>query len=290
MAILDGDPGLGKSLLTRSNQTGKVGGHGRGRGHGEPAYPQCIFSLLDGDYNLEYLAPLKCCQQEAEEGDLRNRVLSVAVVPVAFSSNVGGAGSTARDLATPGLLSSRGQARPAAGSFWFSHWPWKRNAVTAVVPWLPLLAASCHMLEEFVYPGGFPAWFRRYRPEGASEITVPKLVVINSLLLLFCLGAAITTDSGLRVTEWLIVTALLFGNALFHIRATVATRRYSPGLYTSLVVYLPLGVFGYAYHLTTGAVLPGSAADAFVIGMSFEVVFALHFALLRLRQRYSKRE
>ena len=72
--------------------------------------------------------------------------------------------------------------------------------ITAVVPWLPLLAASSHMMEEFVYPGGFPAWFRRYRPEGASEITVTKLVVINGLLLLFCLGAAITTDISFRVT------------------------------------------------------------------------------------------
>ena len=145
-------------------------------------------------------------------------------------------------------------------------------------------------MEEFVYPGGFPAWFRRYRPEGASEITVTKLVVINGLLLLFCLGAAITTDIEFRVTEWLIVTSLFFGNALFHTRATVVTRQYSPGLYTSLLLYIPLAVFGYAYHLRTGAVTPSSAVSAFVIGMSFEALFALHFALLRLRQRYSKQE
>jgi hypothetical protein len=146
------------------------------------------------------------------------------------------------------------------------------------------------MVEEFVYPGGFPAWFRRYRPEGAPGITVPKLAVINGLLLLFCLGAAITTDVEVRVAEWLIVTALFLGNALFHARATAVTGRYSPGLYTSVLVYVPLAVFGYAHHLAAGAVSPGRAASAFVIGMSFEVAFALHFALLRLRQRYGERE
>ena len=79
------------------------------------------------------------------------------------------------------------------------------------------------MMEEFVYPGGFPGWFRRYHPEGASEITVTKLVVINGLLLLFCLGAAITTDIAFRVTEWLIVTSLFFGWCLISIAQAVPT-------------------------------------------------------------------
>ena len=144
-------------------------------------------------------------------------------------------------------------------------------------------------MEEFVYPGGFAAWFRSYRPEGASEITATKFVVINALLVLFCLGAAITSDMAFRITEWLIVTALFFGNALFHIRATIVTRRYSPGLYTSLLLYVPLPIFGYTYYLKAGAVSPGGAANAFAIGMSFEVFFALHFALLRLRKRGAKR-
>ena len=32
------------------------------------------------------------------------------------------------------------------------------------IPWAPLAAASLHIVEEFVLPGGFPAWDRAYRP------------------------------------------------------------------------------------------------------------------------------
>lgn len=37
--------------------------------------------------------------------------------------------------------------------------------------WGPLVAAVLHILEEFVYPGGFAQWDRLYRPQIAGSIT-----------------------------------------------------------------------------------------------------------------------
>ena len=148
-----------------------------------------------------------------------------------------------------------------------------------------MIAALLHMFEEFAFPGGFACWFRRYRPESASDITVKKLVTINALLLLFCLGGPITTDKSFGIAEWLTVTALFFGNAIFHIRAAIAMREYSPGLITSVFLYMPLAIAGYIYFLEFGNVPLRTALIAFFIGVSFEVFSSLQYFLMRLKQK-----
>jgi hypothetical protein len=45
--------------------------------------------------------------------------------------------------------------------------------------WALLGAVILHIFEEFVYPGGFVAWYRRYRVD-ASRITTRFLVIINA--------------------------------------------------------------------------------------------------------------
>ena len=60
--------------------------------------------------------------------------------------------------------------------------------------WAPLCAASLHIFEEFVLPGGFAAWYRRYRPEIQKSITPRFLVIINALLF-FPSGALYPVES-----------------------------------------------------------------------------------------------
>ena len=48
--------------------------------------------------------------------------------------------------------------------------------------WLPALAVAAHLVEEFVWPGGFAAWFRAYHPERAASVTTGYLIGINALL------------------------------------------------------------------------------------------------------------
>jgi hypothetical protein len=61
--------------------------------------------------------------------------------------------------------------------------------------WAPLAAACAHIAEEFVWPGGFMAWYRHYRGPAASRITPRFLWVINAALLAGCWDAAAAPDS-----------------------------------------------------------------------------------------------
>ena len=44
----------------------------------------------------------------------------------------------------------------------------------------PLVCALCHIVEEFVLPGGFLTWYKRFRPGYAASITPAHLFRINS--------------------------------------------------------------------------------------------------------------
>ena len=46
-------------------------------------------------------------------------------------------------------------------------------------------AVNLHILEEFVSPGGFVGWYRRYRVD-ASGITTRSLIIINAALMIAC--------------------------------------------------------------------------------------------------------
>src|SRR5262245_7847418 len=112
--------------------------------------------------------------------------------------------------------------------------------------WAPLGSAALHIGEEFVYPGGFAAWDREYRPSIRSSITPRLHVVANALLLLACLTVAISGMPGgsigvgtfrfrsvlpasLSVPGWLGLAALLFSNAVYHLVGSLRTQRWSPG-------------------------------------------------------------
>lgn len=79
----------------------------------------------------------------------------------------------------------------------------------SVLPWLPLLFAALHIAEEFVWPGGFADWYRRYRPDLAPGITSKFLIRINALLLLVCLGAGLLGVGRQGAALWLTIAALL---------------------------------------------------------------------------------
>src|SRR4029077_13703917 len=113
------------------------------------------------------------------------------------------------------------------------------------LPWAPLCAATLHIFEEFVWPGGFAAWYRRYKPERAKSITARFLVIINVLFLILCYDAGAARLRPFGAALWLTVAALLAGNAVWHLIGAVKTRSYSPGLVSGLLLYIPLAVVGY---------------------------------------------
>lgn len=143
-----------------------------------------------------------------------------------------------------------------------------------------LLAAAAHVFEEFVFPGGFKAWYARYRPETATSFTPRFAIGINALLLMVCSLPLLSGPTPQAVALWLTVAALVAGNAVFHARATVRMREYSPGLVTGLLLYVPLAIVGFVHFIRTGEASWGTAIVAALLGGSYNV-----FTVMNHRRR-----
>jgi hypothetical protein len=136
--------------------------------------------------------------------------------------------------------------------------------------WTLLPAACVHIFEEFVFPGGFPAWYRTYRAV-PSRITLRFLVIVNVALVVVCLNVGLVGRNPVGVPFWLVISALLSANGLWHGWASYKSRSYSPGVITGLMIYVPLAVYGYVKVLGSGAVSIWTALVAFAVGASYQV-------------------
>jgi len=150
--------------------------------------------------------------------------------------------------------------------------------------WAPLIAATLHILEEFVYPGGFAEWDREYRPEIAASITGKLHLVVNGLLLAACVTVGLAGMPGgvlpiggarwrsaippsLAAPAWLALASLLASNAVFHLIGSIRTHRLAPGVRTGVLLYIPLAVAGFVIFLVARRVsLPAAVASALVGG------------------------
>src|ERR1051325_9509794 len=145
------------------------------------------------------------------------------------------------------------------------------TAPTGIFLWLPLLAVAAHLFEEFVWPGGFPDWYRRYRPERAVSVTTRFLVIVNAVLVGIALLPPLLGSSARGLAWWMIVAAIGAANAAFHLWATVTRREYSPGVVTGTLLYLPLAVIGALELVATRAVSLPTTVEAIIIGIGYHI-------------------
>jgi len=141
--------------------------------------------------------------------------------------------------------------------------------------WAPLVAAGIHITEEFFLPGGFEAWYRRYRPD-PSRITRRFLVIVNAIYLMACLNIALIGRAPAGVAYWLGISALFLSNGIWHGWASYKSHTYSPGVVTGLAVYVPLAAYGYVHFVISGAASISTAAIACVLGGSYQLWSALY--------------
>ena len=45
--------------------------------------------------------------------------------------------------------------------------------------WFPAVAVAAHLIEEFVWPGGFAEWYRHYPPGETVMVSDRLLVIVN---------------------------------------------------------------------------------------------------------------
>ena len=162
--------------------------------------------------------------------------------------------------------------------------------------WAPLAASAAHIVEEFVWPGGFPAWHRAYVREIRSRPTTALYILLNALLLLAGFAVALSGSAGgvltlgnvsfrsvvpppYAVPAWVALVSLLFSNAVFHLLGTLRTRHLSPGLRTALLLYVPLAVCGFVWFLATRRISPAAAILAALLGGGWHLFTSIHHAL-----------
>ena len=124
----------------------------------------------------------------------------------------------------------------------------------SLLSWSLAGAASIHIIEEFAFPGGFKAWWCAYKPDIAASVSNRFLIIINGILIAFSVivALAVSAPKGNGVAAWLTLAALLFSNAIFHIIGAIQTKRYSPGMISGIVLYIPLAIYGFAHFLRSG--------------------------------------
>ncbi|PZQ99366.1 MAG: HXXEE domain-containing protein [Cereibacter sphaeroides] len=143
--------------------------------------------------------------------------------------------------------------------------------------WLCLAAYAIHMLEEYVLD---------WRDWARAVIKLPvewsDFYVTNSLVVV--LGIVAANMSTALPGFALSFPALMIINALvFHILPVIRTRgRYSPGVFTAVVLFLPIAWLTFSAANRAGLLAIGTAIAAFVIGA---LLMAMPIVLLHIKSR-----
>ena len=144
------------------------------------------------------------------------------------------------------------------------------------VLWLMLFAYGLHVLEEHMLD-----WLGWARFTFKLPFTPADFYVTNSLVVV---AGVCTAMVGWRLPEVsLAFPALALINAVFfHIGPTVLRRRFSPGLITAVVLFVPVGAWAYVGAYLDGAL---TAKAAVVSAVSGALLMAYPFVLFNIRAR-----
>jgi hypothetical protein len=144
--------------------------------------------------------------------------------------------------------------------------------------WLLVASYAAHIVEEWL--GGFPEWLGLI---AGAPIPRDAFIVINAVGMagMIAISRAATRRESLG---WLAiaVSTLLFVNGLLHLLGSIVTGTYSPGLFTGVILYLPLGQLSLLRAWSQApagffarGVLAGVAAHIFVSALAFGLAGAL---------------
>ena len=144
------------------------------------------------------------------------------------------------------------------------------------ISWLIVLAALIHIGEEYV--GGWLNWAQGY----IKGVTLLQFVVVNVLFVGLCVASAFSGSVLFRLT----IAGLVFVNALVHVVPTVVRRRCAPGVWSAVLLYVPLSVLAFHVTWTRGLLTPRLAALALVLGSG---LMAMPFVAQLLRVYVSRK-
>lgn len=160
-----------------------------------------------------------------------------------------------------------------------AHWP---ATVTATFFCLP--AYMIHQYEEHD-KDRFRAFVNRMLGNGHEVLTRRAVFLINVLGVWGGIAVAISLAARVNTGFALIAIYLLLLNAVIHIFQAVVARSYNPGLVSGIVLFVPLGCWGWIGVDHSGAGTPAMHA----IGLAAAVLIHLAIAIpvLRNRRKYA---
>ncbi|HVL66926.1 MAG TPA: HXXEE domain-containing protein [Vicinamibacterales bacterium] len=141
--------------------------------------------------------------------------------------------------------------------------------------WLFPASYALHILEEWF--GGFPEWLGVV--SGGSGLPRGAFVAINAAAWIAMVAAARAATRS-ESAGWLAIgiATITLVNGVAHLLASLVTGTYSPGLFTGVILYLPLGQLALlrAWHQSPAASLRrGVIAGVLVHGLVSLVALSL---------------
>ena len=157
-----------------------------------------------------------------------------------------------------------------------------QNQVFRRLIWLMPAAFALHILEE--YAGGFPSWVTNVL---GGSFNNRAFAINNAAFMVIMLGlTGWTSLSTSRLATFLLIvwaSGNIFWDALFHITMTAVLDRYSPGLVTSSLLYVPISLLVGWSSIRSQAVSLGALLGALALGaalLGFVIWYGLfHFAI-----------
>lgn len=143
--------------------------------------------------------------------------------------------------------------------------------------WICTIAYGIHALEEFILD-----WRDWARAVIGLPVEWAHFYVVNFLVIV--LGVCCAQVAANEPALALAMPALMLINAtFFHVAPMIVTRgRYSPGAFTAVVLFYPLGIACYQRALATGSVTTGGVVLSFVLGA---LLMACPIVLLRIKDK-----
>jgi len=135
--------------------------------------------------------------------------------------------------------------------------------------WIGTAVYGVHMIEETIYD--WHGWVRRVLKLDAEW---NEFYMVNAIVIVLGVSCAMV---GWRLpAAALVFPAFMLVNAvLFHIVPFVATRVFSPGLFTAVILFLPIGFWAYWGACRDGMLTTGTVIISGTVGfllMMFPIV------------------
>lgn len=142
------------------------------------------------------------------------------------------------------------------------------------------IAAILHVLEEYLFPGGFPEFMRLAAPAFAEGINRPFAIFINGLFLIAC---AVGIRQGPRIVSFGIALAVLvLLNGIAHQAVALRFRRYAPGMVTGLLLYIPIAALILWNFARNGELHGDNLFSGVLIGILAQLLPPVWLAVARL--------